>query len=87
MKKSGIRDVFNTLPLVSQLGISLVVPLVFCLLICYFLADRFGLGSWIYIIGIILGLGAFAATCYRIYKKETDKSKHADAPAAFNNHI
>ncbi|MDO4939384.1 MAG: AtpZ/AtpI family protein [Lachnospiraceae bacterium] len=86
MKKKDVKNVFNTLPLVSQLGISLVVPLVFCLLICYWLTNRFSIGSWVYIPGIVFGLGAFVSTCYRIYKKETDAAGNSKKPLGFNEH-
>lgn len=86
MKNTDVKNVFNKLPLISQLGISLVVPLVFCLLICYWLTRRFNIGSWVYIAGIFFGLGAFISTCIRLYKKETEKKEKDSKPVAFNQH-
>ncbi len=78
---------FRALPLVGQLGISLVIPFVFCFLICFWLVKRFNIGYWVFIPGIILALGAFCSTAYKIYKSELNKENDKKGPVAFNEHI
>jgi len=87
-KKKQMRDALRQLTLLSQLGLSLVVPLLVCLFICYRLTVKPGLGGWIYIPGFILGLGASAMTAYKFYvsvvaKDRKEKKKH---PPSFNSH-
>ena len=46
----------------TQLGLSIVCPLLLCLLGAVWLPDRFGFGNWVIFLGIALGLsGAFSA--------------------------
>lgn len=46
----------------TQLGLSIVCPLLLCLLGAVWLRDRFGLGNWVIFLGVALGLGgAFSA--------------------------
>ena len=46
----------------TQLGLSIVCPLLLCLLGAVWLRDRFGFGNWVIFLGIALGLGgAFSA--------------------------
>ena len=74
--------------LLTQLGLSLTVPPVLCLLVCSHLADRYGLGSWVYVPGFILGFGSSYVTAWKLYraqmKKEKKKEKERDS---FNRHI
>ena len=50
---------FNLLIWLTQLGISVAVPLALCTLGAVWLRDRFQLGSWILVLGI--GLGFYLA--------------------------
>lgn len=86
MKNNGLKDLFKALPLVSQMGISLVVPPVFCFLICFWLVKQFHPGYWVFIPGFILGFGASATSAYKIYKNEMKKNRKDDKPVAFNDH-
>lgn len=87
MNNKGFREIFKKLPLVGQLGISLVMPLLLCFLLAYWLAKRFEIGGWIYIPALILGLGASFMTAYKVYISSVDKSKEDDKPVAFNRHM
>lgn len=52
----------------TQLGLSLVIPLLLCLLAAGWLQRRFQLGNWILLVGLGLGLGAMAVTFYRFVR-------------------
>lgn len=82
-------EVLKNLTLLSQLGLSLIAPLLICLFFCNWLATRYGIGGWIYIPGFFFGLGGSAMTAYKIYlgivKKE--KKRKNEHEAAFNKHL
>lgn len=81
-------EIMKHVSLLTQLGLSLTVPPVLCLLVCSHLADRYGLGSWVYVPGFILGFGSSCVTAWKLYraqmKKEKKKEKERDS---FNRHI
>lgn len=86
MKKG--TTLLKNLTLLSQLGLSLVMPLLICMGICYLLTSRLGAGSWVYILGFFFGLGGSGMTAYKTYlavmKKE--EKKDGEKRAAFNSH-
>ena len=63
--------------MIIQLGLTLVIPLLACLYFCYWLCEHTGVGSWVYIIGLIFGIGA---------KKHNNKKKDKK-PFGFNDHV
>ena len=67
--------ILQQLPMVGQLGLSLVTPVLLCLALCWWLCDRFGLGGWIYIPGFIFGIGASFMTAYKLYLKSVRDAK------------
>ena len=62
MKKDGWFAALQNLTWLTQLGLSLAVPPVLCLLAADWLSKRFGLGEWVFIIAIILGVGGAVST-------------------------
>lgn len=81
----------SNIALIGQLGLSLIMPLLMMLALCWFLTDRLGWGTWVYIPGFILGLGAGFMTGYKVYlseKSKADKEKDRDqnTGTAFNRH-
>lgn len=84
-------QIAKNLSLLTQLGLSLVIPLVLCLLVCRWLCERFGLGMWVYIPGFILGLGSFAVTAWKVYlsqmRKREQEEKGKKKKVSFNRHI
>ena len=74
---------------IIQLGLTLVIPLLVCLYFCYWLCEHKGVGSWVYIIGLIFGIGAGIMTWYKLYlraKKHNNKKKDKK-PFGFNDHV
>lgn len=57
MKKSKKTD-WRGLILLSQLGISIMVPPVISLMAAKWLCERFSLGSWVYFAAVVLGIGS-----------------------------
>lgn len=77
----------QNLSLLTQFGLSVASPLVLCLVGAAFAANRFGLGTWIYVPALVFGLGGSACAFLeflkliqrRSQKSGTDKK---DAPGA-----
>ena len=77
--------------MIIQLGLTLVIPLLACLYFCYWLCEHTGVGSWVYIIGLIFGIGAGIMTWYKLYlraksiiiKRRT--RNHSDLMIMFND--
>ena len=62
VKKNGWFAALQNLTWLTQLGLSLAVPPILCLVAADWLAKRFGLGEWIFLVAIILGIGGAAST-------------------------
>ena len=83
----GLQEIIKHVSLLAQLGLSFAAPLVLCMLGCWWLDSRFELGAWIYIVGIVFGLGAAFMTAYKFYLytvSKTDREKKK--PTSFNDH-
>lgn len=82
---------FNLLIWLTQLGISVAVPPALCTWGAVWLRQRFGLGGWIVIVGIALGL-YLAADGFRTSIKAMEqmerpkKEKDDPPPVSFNDH-
>ena len=85
------NQIFAQLTLLAQLGLSLAMPILMCLGACYLLCTRLGVGLWVYLPGMILGLGASFMTAYKVYLsvtgKEEKKQKRGENEKNYNRHI
>lgn len=81
----------NMLVWLTQLGISVAGPLAGFVLLAVWLRQRFGLGVWVLIVGLVLGLSG-AIDGFRVSLKameQMSKDKHSEndpPPVSFNNH-
>ncbi len=73
-KKSYTMAGLSGFVMVGQLGLSLLMPLLICLFICYVLITRLNLGGWVFIPGFFFGLGGSAVTAYKVYLSESRKA-------------
>ena len=62
MKHREWMEILRGLTWLTQVGISFAVPIVLCLLGANWLCAHFGVGAWIYLPAIVLGLGAGGAS-------------------------
>ena len=81
-------DISQRLIMLGQLGLSLMMPLLICLGICYLLTTKAGLGLWIYFPGFIFGLGGSFMTAYKMWQSVSarERKKGEKEPPAFNRH-
>lgn len=85
-----MSKVMKNLTLVTQFGLSFIMPLLICLLICMWLVNKFEVGTWVFIIGFFLGLGSSFVTAYKFFqsimKTENKEDREKKDKVCFNNH-
>lgn len=62
MKKDGWFAALQNLTWLTQLGLSLAVPPILCLMAADWLSKQFGLGEWVFLAAVVLGIGGAAST-------------------------
>ncbi len=73
----------------TQLGLSVVIPLAGWILLALWLRNRFALGDWIIWAGIVLGMISAIHGLIRSLKTLSALAKRSDppqAPVSFNDH-
>ena len=75
--------------LVGQLGFSLITPPVVLLWLAQWLQTKYGLGVWITILALLLGLLTSVSTALQFYRKLTaKKDRHQPKPPrGYGDHI
>ena len=75
---------------ITQLGISLISPLLFFVLGAAWLKERFHLGVWIILLGIVLGIVGAISAGLAFYRQTKALTKPANPPktkpVSFNQH-
>ena len=46
-------DILKNLTILTQFGLSFITPLLLCLALSWWLTEKFNLGSWVYIPGVV----------------------------------
>jgi len=81
----------NLIIWLTQLGISVAAPMAGFSLLGVWLQQRFELGKWVIIAGLILGLwSAISGFCHSLrvmQKLSHDKKSKDEPPVSFNDHI
>ena len=86
----------TNLTMLTQFGLSLVTPLFLCLALCWWLCDRFSVGTWIYLIGFFFGIGGGAVTAWKFGQSVLRHQKRSETEpdgkkkkkrVSFNRHI
>ena len=76
----------------TQLGLSVAGPLVGFILLALWLRQRFDLGVWVLVIGIVLGISGaidgFRVSIKAMEQMSKDKPGKSDPPpVSFNDHV
>lgn len=80
----------NLLIWITQLGISVAVPLGGFILLAVWLRNRFDWGNWVVIAGLVLGVVCAAEGLWsslRAMKRMAQKDEEEEPPVSFNDHI
>ena len=61
--------VWRYVSLISQVSISMLTPVFMMIFLCIWLKNKFGLGDWIIIVGLLLGIGSGFTSVWKQLKK------------------
>ena len=83
MDRKTLRALARNLPLVTQFGLSLVLPPTLCFFGARWLMNRFGLGSWVLLIALLLALSAIVSAFgqffrYMLRQAEEDERSYTE---------
>ena len=88
---SFMQKLCRGIALVGQLGFSLITPPVVLLWLAHWLQTKYGLGVWVTILALILGLLTSASTALQFYRKLTAKKEKDNdkpkPPRGYGDHI
>lgn len=69
MDRKTLRALARNLPLVTQFGLSLVLPPILCFFQgARWVMDRFGLGSWVLLIAVLLALASIVSAFAQFFR-------------------
>ena len=81
----------NLLIWLTQLGLSVVVPLGGFILLALWLRQSFGGGDWVIIVGVLLGVvcavDGLRTSLKAMERMSKDKKEEQEPPVSFNDHI
>ncbi len=76
MKKS-YSDIIKALSYLTQVGLTAVIPIFIWIYIAEFIRERLSLGSYVLIIGILLGIASAYVSLYKLFKAmSSDNNKN-----------
>lgn len=72
----------------TQLGLSIAAPPVLCILGSVWLRNRFSLGGWVVVLGVVLGVGASFLSLWQNLCQMDRQAREADRDpgTGFNDH-
>ena len=65
-------EIVKNLTLLTQLGLSIISPVLLCLFVCLLLMKHLGVGGWVFVPGFFFGLGGAAVSAVRFAGLMTD---------------
>ena len=80
----------NMLIWLTQLGLSVALPLAGFILLAYWLMQRFGLGAWVMIAGCVIGMicavDGLRNSLKLMERLDRKNAKKSTPPVSFNDH-
>ena len=76
----------------GQLGFTLITPPVVMALLGWWLQSRFGLGTWVMLVAIVIGLLTSATSAYKFYlrvmgsERNKAEAEPTEKPVVFSTH-
>ena len=75
MKKS-YSDIIKALSYLTQVGLTAIVPIFIWIYLAEFIREKLSLGSYVLIIGILLGIASAYVSLYKLFKQMQDNDKN-----------
>lgn len=72
------RDVMQALSMVTQLGLSIITPILLCLLAAVWLRQRLDLGYWVVIVGVLWGVASGFWNLLRFNRAASRRAQERD---------
>ena len=85
----GSMKNINLLVFITQLGLSVVVPLGGFILLAVWLKQRFEWGGWVVVVGVLVGIACAAEglrSTLKVMSAMGKDKKEVQPPVAFNDH-
>ena len=85
----SLMRIVKYLAWLTQFGLSVVAPLLLCVLGSVWLRNRFDVGGWIVVVGIFLGIGGAVSGLWSSLKQINREAKQEDKKdsISFNDHL
>ena len=84
-------EIIRNVTMLSQLGLSLITPILICLAVCWLIVSKTGVGGWVYIPGFFFGLGGSGTVAYKFYlsinRQQRKEDKKKRNKISFNRHL
>ena len=84
-------EILRNVTMLSQLGLSLITPLLLCVAVCWLIVSKTGVGSWIFIPVFFFGMGGSVTVAYKFYlsinKQQMKENKKKKNKISFNRHL
>lgn len=75
------KSVFTALGMVTQFGISTITPMLLCIFVALWLQNRFGLGDWVVLVGVLMGVGSGFMSMMKMIRQMSELSRKEDDDA------
>ncbi|MCH5188495.1 MAG: AtpZ/AtpI family protein [Oscillospiraceae bacterium] len=75
------KSVFTALGMVTQFGISTITPMLLCIFAALWLQSRFGLGDWVMLVGVLMGVGSGFMSMMKMIRQMSELSRKEDEDA------
>ena len=75
------KSVFAALGMITQFGISTITPMLLCIFAALWLQSRFGLGDWVVLVGVLMGVGSGFMSMMKMIRQMSELSRKEDEDA------
>ena len=75
------KSVITALGMVTQFGISTITPMLLCIFAALWLKNRFELGDWVVLVGVLLGVGSGFMSMMKMIRQMSELSRKEDDDA------
>lgn len=72
------KSVITALGMVTQFGITTITPILLCIFAALWLKNRFGLGDYVILIGVLLGVGSSFLSMMKMIRQMSELAKKED---------
>ncbi|MBR5520748.1 MAG: AtpZ/AtpI family protein [Oscillospiraceae bacterium] len=79
-KRTYRKEILYNLSLISQMALSLVSPILLMVVLSTYIKNKFGMGDWIVVAGIVLGTASGIKTFFgfmKDYLKKIEKNEES----------